>query len=231
MSTSSAPFDTEAFREQLRELMTAVGLPPRPTHGYAARVLDATERRLDVPLPLTLRVLYGLAAKHRALTHMHNRLLSPPKLFRVDGLLIFQRECQNVVTHAIREADLALPDPPVKQRSKTGNHVYDSYDRFSTFTAQSIAWEAVMYHGRVDGPFKTPVSKPLALTIRAAMTVIAEGERQVCMHGEGVVAYVFRERDSDAYTLWAGSARAGALTAFIRRFGPFSGPRWRSAAM
>jgi hypothetical protein len=231
MTTGSAPFDADALRERLRELMTAAGIPPKPTHGYAARALDAAERRLGVPLPPALRVLYGLAAKHRALTHMHNRLLSPAELFRVDGLLVFQRECQNVCTHAVREQDLALPDPPVKQRSKTGQHVYDHVDHVSSFSARSICWEAINYHGRRNGPYRSLVSAEQFATIRAAMSVVAEGDREACMHGDGVVAYAFADRDSGGYTLYAGSARTGALTAFLQRFGPFSGPRWRSARM
>jgi hypothetical protein len=165
MSKRPAPFDAEGFRERLRELMTAVGIPPKPTHGYAARALDLAEKRLGVPLPAALRVLYGLAAKHRALTHMHNRLLSPAMLVRVDG------------------------------------------------------------------PFRTPLTKGRLAKIRAGTSVIFENDHEACMHGDGVVSYAFRDRNTGGYKLYAGSARAGALTAFIQRFGPFSGPRWRSAGM
>jgi hypothetical protein len=61
------------------------------------------------------------------------------------------------------------------------------------------------------------------------MNVVIEKDREVGMHGGGVAIYIFRHRDTGDLTLYAGSARASALTAFIQRFGPFSGPRWRSA--
>ena len=225
----SPNFDPHTFRGALERLMDGVGLVTKPAHGYGARVLDAAERRIGAPLPAAMRVHYGLVGKHRAFTHMHNRLLSPAKMSKMDGLLVFQDEVQHVCKHAIREGDLALADPPVVQRSQRGEHVNLYDDHYSRFIARSMCWEAIMYHSRINGPFRTPLGWTVCSKMLAEMTVVADLDREACVYGDGVAAVVFAARDGSGYTLYAGSAQRGALTAFIERFGLFSGPRWRSA--
>ena len=212
--------------------MKHVGHEARPAHGYPDRVLAAAERRLGFALPVTLRETYRLVGKHPVHTKGHNRLVSPSALQMIDGLLVFQREVQAVCSHGVLERDLDSPDPPVQQRSRTGKFVNPYSPHLSTFLMESTVWEALLRHGRVNGPFHTTTDHATLARMIDAMKVVVDREPPkgtvTAMHGLGVVACAFTKAGSPEVAVYVGSASGSALDRFLQRF-RLSGDRWRSA--
>jgi hypothetical protein len=211
--------------------MKSVLLQCGPSHGYSERALAAAEKQLGRPIPARLRDVYRLVGKHPAFTKGHNQLVAPERLAMKEGLLIFQRECQGVCSHAFREADLGLLDPPVKQRSQRGEFVYDYSSRFSSFIVDSICWEAVMYHGRANGPYRWRTDAPTLARLVSELTVAFywPGRKpSVRLVGMDVVVCAFTKEDSPIVELYGGSPRMKSIERFVQHFGPLEYvPLWK----
>jgi len=77
--------------------------------------LRATETRLALPLPASLRQAYALIGRRDDLTRVQDRLLTLAQL-RVDGsgkVLVFRVENQNVAQRGVPLPAVGEPDPPV----------------------------------------------------------------------------------------------------------------------
>jgi uncharacterized protein (TIGR02996 family) len=110
--------------------------------GFSDTQLLQAERKLGLPLPVSLREWYQLAGKSRGYWQRHDHLTSPSELSvdRATDCLIFYGENQWCAAWGFRISDLSQEDPPVF-RLDSGAPELQS-EALTTFALRSVAYEA-----------------------------------------------------------------------------------------
>ena len=150
-----------------------------PSDGVPEEELHAAEAHLGIALPAALREAYALFGQRDEIAASFATLVAPLRLRRREGMLI-------VWTHderdewGIREADLALSDPPMVLRSRTGGVWHDhpalpgedSVSRFFLWKILDQATAGCRYENTVTVPGDL---EPLAAEIGRRFTLLDFG--------------------------------------------------------
>ena len=134
------------FRDRVREVFEALGLPLTPRHACGERAIDAAENRLGIVVPAVLRAFYRVAGRHDAINRAHNRLW-PPGEWQIDsGRLAFMEENQNVVFWGVPVGPAATEDDPDVWQAENGDALTWEPEavKLSEFLLAMLCWQAVM---------------------------------------------------------------------------------------
>lgn len=95
--------------------------------GFADLEISEGERNLNVKFPQKLKEFYKIFGRNKQINEIHNRLLSPQKVYFEDEYLVFYEENQQGCFWAIKKEDLKKENPPV----------YEGYKNWDT---NEISW-------------------------------------------------------------------------------------------
>jgi len=128
-----------------------LGRDLRASDGISEATLRATERRLRLRLPRSLRHYYRRTGRCDPLNRVHNQLRSPIDLCVDDGFLVFMDENQSVVSWGLRLDRITEEDPVVWQRNNTPPVAwYSERKRFVAFLRSMFNWYS--RHGVFSSP-------------------------------------------------------------------------------
>lgn len=97
----------------LRKFVDQWYSPLGSADGYPSEVLDTTESRLAIRLPIALRDWYVQSGRRHDIWSRQDSLLPPEEIYIKEGHIVFYTENQSVVDWGIEKAHASLDDPPV----------------------------------------------------------------------------------------------------------------------
>lgn len=109
--------------------------------------ISSAESRLGIKLPVSLKEFYSIAGREKRINKLHNRLLSPEKLFIDAGRVVFLEENQSVVFWGIAANEVMVADAPVFQGVNRGESGIEwipdpEHDSCATFLNVMALWHA-----------------------------------------------------------------------------------------